>query len=477
MSTKKRGGLGRGLSALIPETQQETPQKQAQPLDVFFPAIEAIRDEVQKDSSEKGSVATGTKTDSRVRDLLTAPIGKRRRTAEGKVKKEDVSRETSSEKPSTVESTQVKEKADSRVNGGDKKKESSSKKNIRSNTSGKTAHVKNNSSENVSRETKVDTFDEVELSPVPGATFGEIPVWSIVANRAQPRTNFDADELSELVDSIREVGVLQPIVVRPLETGEAESIYRDRILSAQNRTEVPELNEEAKLVGDLESLLNVEQLEKIGPPRYELIMGERRLRSSRLAGLETIPAIVRHTEDSDLLRDALLENLHRVQLNPIEEAAAYQQLMEDFGCTQEQLSVKVARSRPQIANTLRLLRLPGMVQRMVSSGTISAGHARALLRLEDASQMQILAERIIAEGLSVRSVEEIVAMGAVRGTAAGKRAPKNRNLPEHLQRFATSLGDRLDTRVSVQLGKAKSKIIIESADAEDLERIIALLEK
>lgn len=263
-----------------------------------------------------------------------------------------------------------------------------------------------------------------------GSTYREIPVGQITPNPQQPRTVFDDDQLSELAASIGEFGVLQPIVVRQT--------------SGQT---------------------------------YELIMGERRLRASKLAGRESIPAIIRGTEDQELLRDALLENLHRADLNPIEEARAYGQLLDDFGCTQEELSQRIHRSRPQISNTLRLLGLPERVQLKVAAGTISAGHARALLGLSDPEVQLTLAERIVAEGLSVRSTEEIVALA--RHTTGGRtpsqaRAPK---LPSEREReLAGQLSDHFDTRVKVNIGRNKGRITIEFATGEDLDRIMAILE-
>lgn len=262
---------------------------------------------------------------------------------------------------------------------------------------------------------------------VGGARFAELPIGDITPNPRQPRTVFDADALAELVESIREVGLLQPVVVRPLDEG-----------------------------------------------RYELVMGERRLRASQQAGLAKIPAIIRRTEEADLLRDALLENLHRAQLNPLEEAAAYQQMLRDFGCTQDELAARIKRSRPQISNTIRLLGLPGPVQRRVAAGVISAGHARALLMLVDAAAMEHLATRIVAEGLSVRATEEIVAIGE----QATRRAPRAK-LPIEPSAVATNLqsrlGDRLDTRVQITEGRTKGRIVIEFAGAEDLARISDLL--
>jgi ParB family chromosome partitioning protein len=264
------------------------------------------------------------------------------------------------------------------------------------------------------------------LLPVPGARFAELPVGEIRPNPKQPRTVFDEDALDELVGSIREVGVLQPIVVRDAGDG------------------------------------------------YELIMGERRWRATQAAGLATIPAIIRDTGDSDLLRDALLENLHRSELNPLEEAAAYQQLLDDFGCTHEQLATRIQRSRPQISNTLRLLKLPPLVQRRVAAGVLSAGHARALLGLNDGAAIERLAQRIVAEGLSVRAVEEIVSLG---GDAAPVRraAPRAGVKNEALDHLAARLSDRFDTRVKVSLGKSRGRLTVEFASVQDLNRILSSL--
>jgi ParB family transcriptional regulator, chromosome partitioning protein len=270
------------------------------------------------------------------------------------------------------------------------------------------------------------------LVPVPGAAFAELPVGSIGPNPRQPRQVFDEEELAELVHSIQEVGVLQPVVVRRV-------------------------------------------ADEGGEPRFELIMGERRLRATREAGLERIPAIVRETQDDALLRDALLENLHRSQLNPLEEAAAYQQLLDDFGCTHEDLAARIGRSRPQISNTLRLLKLPPLVQRRLAAGVLSAGHARALLGLEDQAAMERLAQRIVAEGLSVRAVEEIVALGDAPGAKPAKRRARPGSHTSELNDLASRLGDRLDTRVAIALGRNKGRLSIDFASVEDLNRIIGLL--
>lgn len=265
---------------------------------------------------------------------------------------------------------------------------------------------------------------------IAGLTFAELPVRSIVPNAQQPRQVFDDEALAELVHSIQEVGLLQPIVVRPTPSG-----------------------------------------------GYELVAGERRLRATKKAGFKTIPALIRETADDQMLRDALLENLHRAALTPLEEAAAYKQLLEDFGGTQEELATRLGRSRPQISNTLRLLNLPIAVQRRVAAGVISAGHARALLGLKDQSAIERLANRIVAEGLSVRTVEEIVSLGQDDKPAAKsvKKAAGKISAPG-LKSIGDRLSDKLDTRVTVQVGRARGKVIIEFATLEDLQRIVDVID-
>jgi ParB family chromosome partitioning protein len=254
----------------------------------------------------------------------------------------------------------------------------------------------------------------------------EVDINAIIPNSKQPRTYFDEESLAELAASIKEVGVMQPPVVR-----------------------------------------------EVGNGRYELIMGERRLRASKIAGLKTIPVILRASQDNEMLREALLENIHRSQLNPLEEGAAYQNLLNDFGYTHEELAIKVGKSRPAITNTLRLLNLPASVQRKVAAGVLSAGHARALLTIVDGEEIEKLANRIVAEGLSVRAVEEIVA------TNPGKRKSSKpkivKNVSPRLKEIGDALGNKLDTRVSVELGQQKGKITIEFANVEDLERISKLI--
>lgn len=267
----------------------------------------------------------------------------------------------------------------------------------------------------------------VASGEVAGAYFAELPIAQVRPNARQPRQVFEEEALAELVHSIREVGLLQPVVVR-----------------------------------------------RTGDDAYELIMGERRWRASQAAGRDTIPAIVRETDDNDMLRDALLENLHRSQLNPLEEAAAYGQLLEDFGCTHDELAQRIGRSRPQISNTLRLLKLSPAVQRRVAAGVLSAGHARALLSVEDAGLQDRLAARVAAEGISVRGLEEIVSVGVEPDEAP--RTLRAKPVAPGLTELADRLSDRFETRVKVDLGKAKGKITVEFASLDDLRRIVDVMD-
>lgn len=333
MATKKRGGLGRGIGALIPPSAES----EARPVDVFF----------APNQQPEGDQTTGAAS-----------------------KGNETSAETASAESGAGEA----------------------------------------------------------LQDVPGALLTELRVDDILPNRAQPRTEFDEDALEELTHSVREFGVFQPIVVRPILPAPATG------------------------------------------PRFELIMGERRLRASKRAERETIPAIVRGTEDENMLRDALLENLHRADLNPLEEASAYQQLMHDFGITQEQLASRIGRSRPQISNTIRLLRLPETVQSRVAAGVLSAGHARAILSLDgDADAMERLASKIVNEGLSVRAAEETAAQVT---PAKPKRKPRAGGVQGQLSEIAERLGDRFDTRVSIKLGAKKGQVTIDFATIADLRRIL-----
>jgi len=412
---RKHTGLGRGLGALIPQASEQTPQNApsapSRPLDVFFP---------------EGSSAG--KRGGSAKDLLQP----KRPTASSKKKRPSM--------PS-VEAAGGRRATGSRsALGGGIKGSDSRKANPRVPAGAGAVDADDvRGHDIVSRETSVDH----ELLPVPGASFAEIAIDQIVPNTKQPREVFDEDDLKELSASIKEVGVLQPVVVRSIPTkGRSEKLQ-------EFLAEKPEA-------------------------RYELIMGERRLRASELAGETTIPAIIRETDDGDLLRDALLENLHRAQLNPLEEASAYQQLMADFGATQEELAKRIVRSRPQIANTLRLLKLPPSVQKRVAAQVITAGHARALLSLSTAEEMERLAERIVAEGLSVRTTEEIVRLGKAKATPR-PRARQQRSLSPLGESVVSALSDAYDTRVTITEGRKKGRIVIEFAGSDDLQRIAALI--
>jgi ParB family chromosome partitioning protein len=387
--SEKRRGLGRGLGALIPTgLDGQRPTGAERPVDVFFP-------DPKRDNAEQAAVRDGSATAV----LTEAP---------------PAAGDASVTEPALVAEVDARDAGAVVADAGTTGESTSDA----ATADAATADV-------APSEPEVSSADG--LLPVPGARFAELPVGQIRPNPKQPRTVFDEDALDELVGSIREVGVLQPIVVRDAGDG------------------------------------------------YELIMGERRWRATQAAGLATIPAIIRDTEDADLLRDALLENLHRSELNPLEEAAAYQQLLDDFGCTHEQLATRIQRSRPQISNTLRLLKLPPLVQRRVAAGVLSAGHARALLGLNDGAAIERLAQRIVAEGLSVRAVEEIVSLGGDDAPALRRAAPRAGVKNEALDHLAARLSDRFDTRVKVSLGKSRGRLTVEFASVQDLNRILASL--
>lgn len=408
--SEKRRGLGRGLGALIPSSASAgvttTSSAPSRPVDLFFPEP---RKTPSGSASGDGTTPAGATEDTRPASSSgtgSAPGG----TTTAEAASPESNADASADKGTTAKST---------ARNGAAGKQAAAKQSTR-----KPADSSDSSAEaggNV----------EVELVEVPGARFAEIPVADIHPNRKQPRTVFDEDDMAELVHSVKEIGVLQPIVVRT----------------------------------------STEQ----GAEPYELVMGERRWRAVQAAGLETIPAIVRDTSDDDLLRDALLENLHRSQLNPLEEAAAYQQLLEDFGTTHEQLADRIGRSRPQVSNTLRLLKLPPLVQRRVAANVLSAGHARALLALPDAAAMERLAQKIVAEGMSVRATEEAVALYQDPEKPAKNNIPKPNARHERLDYLASSLSDRLDTNVKITLGARKGRVSIEFASVEDLNRIMDVL--
>jgi ParB family chromosome partitioning protein len=396
--SEKRRGLGRGLGALIPSGTAATKPAGERPVDVFFqdsersaspvatlaPVGEPVEDAIADGEHEATvDLSTAVATDAEVEALLRSVAPADGPPGDGVAE-------------SGVADSGV---ADTSTDEGDS--------------------------------LTWQTPPPADLVPVPGVHFADLPVSDIRPNPRQPRQVFDEEDMAELVHSVREIGVLQPVVVRP--------------------------------VGDED-----------GVPRYELIMGERRWRATQAAGLDRIPAIVRETGDDVLLRDALLENLHRSQLNALEKAAAYQQLLDDFGCTHDELAGRIGRSRPQISNTIRLLKLPVNVQRRVAAGVLSAGHARALLGLEDADAMDRLAQRIVAEGLSVRAVEEIVALGDEPAKTRAKRPRPGMHRSE-LDDVAARLGDRLDTRVGITLGRSKGRLSIDFASVEDLNRILTII--
>ncbi len=421
--SEKRRGLGRGLGALIPTgLDGQRPSGAERPVDVFFPdarkdgetATAVIDAERPTDGSTDGGTDGATTTTHATAPANGSPVSQ-----------SDGATGTAGELASTtngqaaVASSAGVDASPAVVDAVDA--ESDGHGSNGTTTPALTAH-------SVTQPSAASALPDVDgLVPVPGATFAELPVGSIRPNPRQPRTVFDEDALEELVGSIQEIGVLQPVVVRSVGDG------------------------------------------------YELIMGERRWRATQAAGLETIPAIIRDTEDSDLLRDALLENLHRAQLNPLEEAAAYQQLLDDFGCTHEQLATRIHRSRPQISNTLRLLKLPPLVQRRVAAGVLSAGHARALLGLSDGAAIERLAQRIVSEGLSVRAVEEIVALGVDDGAPVRRARPRAGERNEALDHLAARLSDRFETRVKVSLGKSRGRLTVEFASVQDLNRILESL--
>ncbi|MDC4232537.1 ParB/RepB/Spo0J family partition protein [Actinomyces sp. B33] len=431
----RHAGLGRGLGALIPAQSDAVASDEGRsavdPLDVFFP-------------DRSGTAGRRTRGGS-AKELL---IPHKRDTSSAGEPEEKTSTRARKSSPSSSAARTRASRRGTKAEGSTTKRTSRSSSREFDSTgtdAPKTTAVRDTDPTRVVSESEADVSRETStLVSVPGAVFAVIDIDSIIPNTRQPREIFDEDDLAELAASIREVGVLQPIVVR----------------------EIP---------SSIEPGSALEEALKNNPEAtYELIMGERRTRASELAGETTIPAIIRDTEDEDLLRDALLENLHRAQLNPLEEASAYQQLMADFGATQEELSQRIARSRPQIANTLRLLKLPPAVQKKVAAQVISAGHARALLSLSSAEDMERLAERIIAEGLSVRTTEELVRLGRVKAptSARTRRSPIISALGESV---VDAFQDAFDTRVTITEGRRKGRIVIEYAGAEDLQRIADVL--
>ena len=425
---EKRRGLGRGLGALIPQSTKNSGNAEAKASEKTV-AVKTAPKKVSTPIEEP-------MTDGLFEMTHEAKPEKQRKSAKAEsVEDKPVEDAPAQEKP--AEAQKVEEKVEAPDSSQDVSRETSKKKSrvdmgaALRNTTLTRRPVDFFFGEDVSTPQSASE-EQGGLVPVPGAQFAELDVRDIHPNRKQPRTDFDEQDMEELIHSVREIGVLQPIVVRP---------------SREN-----------------------------GAEKYELVMGERRWRATQAAGLSTIPAIVRETEDGDLLRDALLENLHRSQLNPIEEAAAYQQLMEEFDTTQEQLAKRIGRSRPQISNTIRLLKLPALVQRRVAAGILSAGHARALLALTDQAQIETLAQKIVNEGLSVRATEELVnhTSGAVE--VKERKAPQPQKHRERLDYIAEAFADKLDTSVKISLGARKGKMTIEFANVDDLNRIIRVLD-
>jgi ParB family chromosome partitioning protein len=424
--SEKRRGLGRGLGALIPSSAAGNGSGNgtavSRPVDLFFPegrkkvdSSAAVVENAEATPAESEDSVVAAQMQSPAKDIPSAKNAAASKVASpakpaAKVADKTTASKTPAKAPAKTRS------AVASSNG------SSSSDNASTPAEPKAASVTPGA----------EVVDNgVDLVEVPGVRFAEIPVSDIHPNRKQPRSVFDEDDMAELIHSVREIGVLQPIVVRT-------------------------------------------STEEGGEP-YELVMGERRWRAVQAAGMETIPAIVRDTTDDDLLRDALLENLHRSQLNPLEEAAAYQQLLEDFGTTHEQLADRIGRSRPQVSNTLRLLKLPPLVQRRVAASVLSAGHARALLALPDAAAMERLAQKIVAEGMSVRATEEAVTLYQDPTKPAKNNIPRPGARHERLDYLASSLSDRLDTNVKISLGVRKGRVSIEFASVEDLNRIMEVL--
>ncbi|GAA4962565.1 ParB/RepB/Spo0J family partition protein [Kineococcus glutinatus] len=436
--SEKRRGLGRGLGALIPNgpgaprpAAERTAQ--ARPVDVFFDQRADAPAEEDVPATAEGAGRTVFMARTGAGALRSAPAApfhvEPRRSEQPTLPDVDEAEAPGPDLPAEVPPAAV-ESVEPPATG------TAPDEHVPDAPAADASAAEVTSDDVLADDVPADVAPRVEpgddLVPVPGARFLELPVTAIVPNAKQPRTVFDEEELDELVRSVATVGVLQPVVVRPI-PGAAD-----------------------------------------GEPGYELVMGERRWRAATAAGLGVVPAIVRDTTDDDLLRDALLENLHRSQLNPLEEAAAYAQLLDDFGCTHEELAGRIGRSRPQISNTLRLMKLPPLVQRRVAAGVLSAGHARALLALEDGAAMERLAQRIVAEGLSVRAVEEIVTLGGGAAPARARRTPAPAR-PE-LEQRAGALADRLDTRVSITMGRRKGRLTVDFAGVDDLDRILRVLE-
>lgn len=459
MAPPRRRGLGRGLGALIGSSMSSTQESDTTNRGVTgepeadITSAEAATDNTSAKKTKTSSKTAASSGTSESKTKKTASESTSSTASKSATKNASVSRETrmatsASEKARTKSNaaankrpvdfffTTEADRARTEDTAADKTK---TQKKVAKSRKAMPDVLSPKARGNVSRETEPtanldpviaeDGYDA--LVPVPGATFMEVPVKDIHPNRKQPRQVFDEDELAELVHSIKEIGLLQPVVVRPSRESDG--------------------------------------------PKYELVMGERRWRATQKAGFDVIPAIIRETDDADLLRDALLENLHRSQLNPLEEAAAYQQLMAEFDCTQEELSERIGRSRPQISNTIRLLRLPALVQRRVAAGVLSAGHARAILSLSRTEDMEKLAQRVVNEGLSVRATEELAQVMERHGETPKRRRIAEPRRQERLDFYANELQDRLETNVKITLGARKGRVQIDFASVDDLNRIMGII--
>lgn len=458
MATKKRTGLGRGIGALIP-----TKPAGDRPVDVFFPgqpeSTHTDGNVTPTSASAQGTGATTKRAEASAEAASAATVEQPEAAPKTATKRTSRSTDPASakktRKASTTNPTAADEASDATTKTTPTERPRASARSRRSvpaleptssRTNAKmdaTADLLGTSRSAAARaeqaaeqapEQNTKQTSETELVPVPGAQLIEVDPGRIAPNLRQPRTEFDEEALEELTISVREFGVLQPVVVRPIQSDHPSADRAD----------------------------------------YELIMGERRLRASRAAGLKAIPAIVRSTADEDMLRDALLENLHRAELNPLEEASAYQQLLDDFGITQEELAKRIGRSRPQISNTIRLLRLPVDVQRRVAAGVLSAGHARAILSVNDPAQMTQLADKIINEDLSVRAAEAAAQKHTTRRPTVPAKKPTG-GLTGYLDEVGERLGDKLNTRVRVSLRKTKGQIVVDFASINDLNRILGEL--
>lgn len=451
MSTRKRTGLGRGIGALIPTK----PAGEDRPVDVFFPDTrasgrvdaESAAAAVPEQVSTVPAKATKRKRAAAVEAPAVDPRGAVTEPDEPALASTDAARGAvegleATARPQPQEDIAAESRpargrsraraADAAASGPDAD-DAAAAPTTGSGRATMTAAAPPLAETDEASSADVDAeAPEGELLPITGAHLAELDPSRIAPNLRQPRTEFDEELLDELITSVREFGVLQPIVVRPIPADHPASAAAD----------------------------------------YELIMGERRLRASKAAGLERIPAVVRETADDEMLRDALLENIHRAQLNPLEEASAYQQLLDDFGITQEELARRIGRSRPQISNTMRLLRLPVEVQRRVAAGVLSAGHARAILSVGEPAAMTQLADKIVNEDLSVRAAEAAAQRQAPRTTPRSSSRSEPGGLTAYLDDAAERLGDRLNTRVRVSLRKTKGQIVVDFASVNDLNRIL-----